>query len=149
MFKFCRPKCHKAFQKKRNPRKIRWTKAFRKSAGKEMKVDASFEFEKKRNIPVRYDRELMGATIGAMKRVAAIQEKRGIRFYQERVKEKEKVQRVQRKIEIAKSVDLIAPAAARAGKEKNALVSAAARVQTKKTDTAMSIEPAAAGSGRR
>ena len=47
----------KAFKKKKNPRKVRWTKAYRKVTGKELAVDPSFEFEKRRNVPVKYDRE--------------------------------------------------------------------------------------------
>ena len=61
-----RSKCHKNFKKKKNPRKAKWTKAFRKSAGKELAVDPSFEFEKRRNIPVKYDRELWANTVTAM-----------------------------------------------------------------------------------
>ena len=66
VFNFCRGKCHKNFKKKKNPRKAKWTKAFRKSAGKELAVDPSFEFEKRRNVPVKYDRELWQTTVNAM-----------------------------------------------------------------------------------
>ena len=107
VFRFCRPKCHKAFLRKRNPRKVKWTKAFRKSAGKEMKVDSTFEFEKRRNKPVRYDRELMGATIRAMKRIGEIQQAREKRFYTNRMKGRKAVEKSQRAIEIAQNIDLV------------------------------------------
>eukprot|EP00124_Ichthyophonus_hoferi_P004696 Ihof_evm2s551 gene=Ihof_evmTU2s551 len=75
-FRFCRSKCSRAFKQKRNPRKVRWTKAFRKSHGKEMIVDTTFMFEKRRQVPLKYDRELWGNTLMAMKRVTEVREKR-------------------------------------------------------------------------
>lgn len=76
MFKFCRSKCHAAFKKKKNPRKTKWTKSYRKTVGKELAIDPSFDFEKKRNIPVKYDRELWNKTIEAMKKVEVIKQRR-------------------------------------------------------------------------
>jgi large subunit ribosomal protein L24e len=94
---------------KRNPRKVKWTKAFRKAAGKDMTIvsispilsslntvsksdirtwlttqDSTFEFEKRRNVPVRYNRELVQTTIKAMKRVAEIKLRRERAFYKNR-----------------------------------------------------------------
>jgi large subunit ribosomal protein L24e len=86
VFRFCRSKCHRNFKLKRNPRKSKWTKAFRKSHGKEMAVDSTFEFERKRNAPVQYDRELMTKTLKAMKRVQEIKSAREERFYKARMK---------------------------------------------------------------
>ncbi|OCF41247.1 50S small subunit ribosomal protein L24e [Kwoniella heveanensis CBS 569] len=84
-FRFCSSKCHKNFKMKRNPRKVRWTKAFRRSNGKEMVVDSTFEFEKRRNVPVRYDRELVATTLKAMERVAEIRSKREKAFWKNRM----------------------------------------------------------------
>ncbi|XP_031637495.1 probable ribosome biogenesis protein RLP24 [Contarinia nasturtii] len=76
IFKFCRSKCHKAFKKRKNPRKAKWTKAYRKTAGKELTVDPSFEFEKRRNVPIKYRRELWEKTVDAIQRVTEIKNKR-------------------------------------------------------------------------
>ncbi|KAJ2920459.1 hypothetical protein H1R20_g4215, partial [Candolleomyces eurysporus] len=70
---------------KRNPRKVRWTKAFRKAAGKEMTIDSTIDFEKRRNVPVRYNRELVQTTIKAMKRIGEIRAKRERAFFKNRM----------------------------------------------------------------
>lgn len=85
VFRFCRSKCHKNFKMKRNPRKLKWTKAFRKAAGKEMTVDSTLQFAARRNVPVRYDRELMGKTLKAMERVSEIRQRRERVFYKKRM----------------------------------------------------------------
>uniref|UniRef100_A0A0K8TPW2 Probable ribosome biogenesis protein RLP24 n=1 Tax=Tabanus bromius TaxID=304241 RepID=A0A0K8TPW2_TABBR len=86
IFKFCRSKCHKAFKRKKNPRKVRWTKAYRKAAGKELSIDPAFEFEKRRNIPVKYNREVWQKTLDAIKRVNEIKEKRQGQFVMQRLR---------------------------------------------------------------
>lgn len=85
VFRFCRSKCHKNFKMKRNPRKLKWTKAFRKCAGKEMVVDSSLTFAARRNIPVRYNRTLIAKTLQAMKRISEIRQKRERVFYKKRM----------------------------------------------------------------
>lgn len=87
IFRFCRSKCHAAFKKKKNPRKTRWTKAYRKTVGKELAVDPTFEFEKRRNIPVKYNRELWAKTVEAMKKVESIKEKRSNTHLRQRLRQ--------------------------------------------------------------
>lgn len=76
VFDFCASKCRVNFNKKRNPRKTRWTKAFRKATGKELTVDNSLEFEKRRNEPVKYSRKLWINTIEAIEKIEKIKNKR-------------------------------------------------------------------------
>lgn len=73
---------------KRNPRKLKWTKAFRKAAGKEMVVDSTLQFAARRHVPVRYDRELYQQTLAAMSRIAEIRQRRERAFYRRRVRGK-------------------------------------------------------------
>ncbi|XP_017141698.1 probable ribosome biogenesis protein RLP24 [Drosophila miranda] len=86
IFKFCRGKCHKAFKRKKNPRKVGWTKAHRKTAGKELAIDPSFEFEKRRNVPVKYSRETWQKALEAIKKVTEIKQRRQDHFVMERLR---------------------------------------------------------------
>merc|ERR1719411_429665 len=121
IFNFCRSKCHKNFKKKKNPRKAKWTKAFRKSAGKELAVDPSFEFEKRRNVPVKYDRELWSQTVTAMQRIEEIKNKRQSHHILQRMKAAKKIQDAKDIREVERDLALIkSPAAGlkKANKEK-------------------------------
>ncbi|KAI6882319.1 Ribosome biogenesis protein [Hortaea werneckii] len=86
VFRFCRSKCHKNFKMKRNPRKLAWTKSFRRAHGKEMTVDSTLQFAQRRNVPVRYNRELVATTLQAMQRVGEIRARREKQFYKNRMK---------------------------------------------------------------
>jgi len=84
-FRFCRSKCHANFKMRRNSRKLKWTKAHRAAMGKEMTVDSTLAFGARRNVPVRYDRELMDKTLRAIQRVSEIRARRERVFYKRRM----------------------------------------------------------------
>lgn len=113
VFKFCRSKCHKAFKKKRNPRKVAWTKAFRKAHSKELTVDQSLEFEKRRHVPVKYDRQMWQKTVKAMKRIEAIKEKRQNQFIINRLKKGKQLRDAEAVRDVQQNIHLIKSPAAR------------------------------------
>ncbi|KAL9225606.1 hypothetical protein vseg_001511 [Gypsophila vaccaria] len=76
IFRFCRSKCHKNFKMKRNPRKVKWTKAYRRLHGKDMTEDITFEFERKRNRPEKSDRNVTGYALKAMPVISKIRSAR-------------------------------------------------------------------------
>mmetsp|Transcript_28 Transcript_28/g.53 ORF Transcript_28/g.53 Transcript_28/m.53 type:complete len:156 (-) Transcript_28:4257-4724(-) len=107
VFKFCRSKCHKNFKMKRNPRKLKWTKAYRHAMGKDMTVDSTFQFEQRRNIPIRYNRDLFVKTVGAMKRITEIRKERQKRFWENRMKNAQTTHQEANEREIQKNIHLI------------------------------------------
>ncbi|GAA5881465.1 hypothetical protein JCM3774_005091 [Rhodotorula dairenensis] len=108
-FRFCRSKCSKNFKMKRNPRKLKWTKAFRKAAGKEMTVDSTLAFEKRRHVPVVYDRDLFQATVAGMKRIAEVKARRERAFYKARIAAAKEGQLTNDSLEITRSGHLLTP----------------------------------------
>ena len=107
LFRFCTSKCNKLFKAKKNPRKLKWTKAYRAAHGKEITNDPVLEFEQRRNVPVRYNRDLMVKTMQAMKRVSEIKTARMERLFKKRMDAHKHIKRQQMEIELAKHIDLI------------------------------------------
>ncbi|KAL5964656.1 putative ribosome biogenesi protein RLP24 [Taenia solium] len=86
-FRFCRGKCHKAFKRKRAPRKTKWTKTYRKFCKKDLSDDFAQTFERKRNVIQKYSRENLVTTLNAIKTISHIKEKREKLFLTKRLKE--------------------------------------------------------------
>jgi large subunit ribosomal protein L24e len=107
IFRFCRSKCHRHFKAKHNPRKTAWTKAFRAAKGKEMIVDKTFDFEKKRNTPERYDRDLYVKAVQAMLVASRIRQVRKERFHRLRLAAQRKLRISLAEKEISKQKDLL------------------------------------------
>jgi len=76
-----------------------------------MVLDSTFEFEKRRNRPQKYDREKMAGTLRAMKKVAEIREKRERAFIKKRMQVKKVHEKVANLKELKQNIDIIKPAA--------------------------------------
>mmetsp|Transcript_81045 Transcript_81045/g.127656 ORF Transcript_81045/g.127656 Transcript_81045/m.127656 type:complete len:178 (-) Transcript_81045:119-652(-) len=107
IFRFCRPKCHKHFKMKHNPRRLKWTKAYRRAHGKEMALDSTFNFEKKRLTPTRYNRNLMVKTVRAMQIVDRIKTVRKERFHKQRLAAQVRKRQTSAEKEISKGAHLL------------------------------------------
>merc|ERR1712137_1001896 len=106
-FRFCRSKCHKHFKMKHNPRRLKWTKAYRRAQGKEMTLDSTFNFEKKRLTPTRYNRNLMVKTIRAMQTVDRIRTVRKERFHKQRLATQIRKRQTSAQKEVLKNAKLL------------------------------------------
>ncbi|BBH05095.1 Ribosomal protein L24e family protein, partial [Prunus dulcis] len=100
-------KCHKNFKMKRNPRKVKWTKAYRRLRGKDMTQDSTFEFERKRNRPERYDRNLTENTLKAIKKIDKVRIIREERHHEKRMKGKKAKENREAVKELEQSISLV------------------------------------------
>jgi large subunit ribosomal protein L24e len=107
IFRFCGSKCNKLFKAKKNPRKLKWTKAYRVAHGKELTNDAVLEFEQRRNVPTRYNRDLMVSTIQAMTKIDEIKKRRQQRFFDRRMAKASAKKKEATENELMTHVDLI------------------------------------------
>ena len=69
--------------------------------------DSTFEFERRRHVPIRYDRELMSTTIRAIQRVNEIRHARQERLHTARMRVKQRVERQADRRELKQNAELI------------------------------------------
>jgi len=75
-YPLCSSKCRTHFQKRHSPSKSKWTKASRIMRGKEL-VDRKLEsLRARKDVPIKYDRNLMIQTVQAIPRINNIELRR-------------------------------------------------------------------------
>jgi len=104
-----------------------------------MASDSTFEFEKKRNVPEKYNREVVQQTIKAMKKVEEIKEKRQKLFYDKRMQVKKKVDKQEALQDIDRNIDIIQSPLARMDKDSVPKIKLPAKTKNKEA-TQMQIE---------
>ena len=75
-------------------------------------MDATFEFEKRRNMPIKYSRELWNKSLEAMKRVELIRQKRESHYIMKRQTKATLFERERDQKEVKRDIVLIRSAAA-------------------------------------
>lgn len=94
---------------KRNPRKVAWTKAYRKGHGKELAEDETFELERKRNRPEKYNRHTVQKSVSAMRKILDIRKARQDRHYENRMKGKKSKDLAEAKAMLENELHLVRP----------------------------------------
>eukprot|EP00238_Polyblepharides_amylifera_P000860 CAMPEP_0196570456 /NCGR_PEP_ID=MMETSP1081-20130531/537_1 /TAXON_ID=36882 /ORGANISM="Pyramimonas amylifera, Strain CCMP720" /LENGTH=121 /DNA_ID=CAMNT_0041886905 /DNA_START=351 /DNA_END=716 /DNA_ORIENTATION=+ len=94
---------------KRNPRKVAWTKAYRKGHGKELVEDTTFEMERRRNRPEKYNRSTVQKSVKAMKKILDIRSARQDRHYDNRMKGKKSRDQLEARRVLKNEIHLVRP----------------------------------------
>lgn len=77
-----------------------------------MAIDPSFEFEKRRHVPVKYDRQTWNKAVEAMKKVEAIKQKRQNAYIMQRLRKGRELENERDIKEVQRDLSLIRSPAA-------------------------------------
>jgi large subunit ribosomal protein L24e len=103
-----------------------------------MQNDSTFDFEQRRNRPIKYDRNVTSATIQAIQTISTIQQQRAQRFFDVRQQDALKQKKQQARLEIEQSIDILAPAVANRDKVmQNVVDTARARIAARSKKSMM------------
>ena len=95
---------------------MKWTKAYRKTVGKELTIDPAFEFEKRRNIPLKYCRKTWNETVDAIKKIETIKQKRQNWYIMQRLRKGTEMEHKRDVREVERDITLIRSAVASTSK---------------------------------